>query len=133
TIEPHFQGPLPGTASLPLQRWSFVGGSGTLLTYDVAEFRGDRVAFVETEYSIPLPRRLTVRPFGRPSFDLLHMAGMAWTDDESPAFEQNIGARIRYNVVYVRVVTHPSRFADDVEVSVSVSLPRGSYPWQAGQ
>ena len=133
TIEPHFQGPLPGTASLPLQRWSFVGGSGTLLTYDVAEFRGDRVAFVETEYSIPLPRRLTLRPFGRPSFDLLHMAGMAWTDDESPAFEQNVGARIRYNVVYLRVVTHPSRFADDVEVSVGVSFPRGSYPWQAGQ
>lgn len=132
-IEPHVQGPLPGTESLPFQRWSFVGGSGTLNTYDVAEFRGDRVAFVETEYSIPLPRRLRIRLLGRPNFDLLHMAGMAWSDGESPEFEQNIGVRLRFNMLYLRAVTHPSRFTDDAEFSISVTFPRSAYPWQAGQ
>ncbi|HEX2166215.1 MAG TPA: hypothetical protein VHG09_03155, partial [Longimicrobiales bacterium] len=114
-IEPHFQGPLPGTGSLPLQRWSFVGGSGTLNTYEIGAFRGDRVAFVETEYSIPLPRSLRIRLLGRPSLDLLHMAGMAWSDGESPGFEQNIGVRLRFNMLYLRAVTHPSRFIDDAE------------------
>ena len=132
-IQPHVPGPLPGTESLPLQRWSFIGGSGTLNTYDIAEFRGDRVAFVETEYSIPLPRRLQVRLLGRPNFDLLHMAGMAWSGGESPAFEQNFGVRLRFNMLYLRAITHPSRFSDDAEFSVGVSFPRSAYPWQGGR
>ncbi|HEX6309170.1 MAG TPA: hypothetical protein VFZ69_13325 [Longimicrobiales bacterium] len=133
TIEPHVQGPLPGTDSLPLQRWSFVGGSGTLYTFDVAEFRGDRVAFVETEYDIPLPTALRIRFLGLPHFQLLHMAGMAWSHDEEPAFEQNIGVRLRFNALYLRAVTHPSRFSDDVEFAIGVSFPRRSLPWQTGQ
>ncbi|HEX6133008.1 MAG TPA: hypothetical protein VFZ24_03430 [Longimicrobiales bacterium] len=133
TIEPHVQGPLPGTESLPLQRWSFVGGSGTLYTYDIAEFRGDRVAFVETEYSIPLPTALRIRFFGLPHFQLLHMAGMAWTEADDLAFEQNIGVRLRFNMLYLRAITHPSRFTDDAEFAIGVSFPRRPLPWQAGQ
>lgn len=132
-IQPHVQGPLPGTESLPLQRWSFVGGAGTLNTFEVAEFRGDRVAFVATEYSIPLPPRLQIRMIGRPNIDLLHKAGMAWTADESPGFEQNIGVRLRFNFLYLRAVTHPSRFVDDVEFSAGVSFPRRAWPWEAGR
>ncbi|MGH7463599.1 MAG: hypothetical protein ACREK1_00400 [Longimicrobiales bacterium] len=133
TIEPHVQGPLPGTDSLPLQRWSFVGGSGTLYTFADAQFRGDRVAFVETEYSIPLPPRLRVRILGRPSLDLLHSAGMAWTAGESPDLEQNVGIRLRFNMLYFRAITHPSRFIDDAEFAVGVSFPRRAYPWQTAQ
>jgi hypothetical protein len=133
TISPHAQGPLPGTDSLPLQRWSFVGGSGTLYTFDVAQFRGDRVAFVETEYSIPLPARLRIRLLGRPYVELLHAAGMAWSTGETPAFEQNVGARLSFNVLYVRAVTDPSRFEDDIEVTVGVTFPRRALPWQIGQ
>ncbi|MGH7504501.1 MAG: hypothetical protein ACRELX_02575, partial [Longimicrobiales bacterium] len=71
-VEGYFQGPLPGTDSLPRQRWSFVGGSGTLYTYELGRFPGDRVAFVETEYSIPLPELLDAPFIGRPNFDVLH-------------------------------------------------------------
>lgn len=133
TIEPHVQGPLPGTDSLPRQRWSFIGGSGTLLTYDIAEFRGDRVAFVETEYSIPLPPALRIRFLGRPNIELLHMAGMAWTADQERGLEQNVGIRLRFNILYLRAVTHPSRFSDDAQFTFGVSFPRRAYPWQAGQ
>jgi hypothetical protein len=132
-IQPHIQGPLPGTDSLPHQRWSFVGGSGTLYTYNDAEFRGDRVVLVETEYSIPLPPRLRIRLLGRPHIDLLHMAGMAWPGGDTPGFEQNIGLRLRFNMLFVRAITHPSRFADDAEFAVGVSFPRRAYPWQAGR
>lgn len=131
TIEAHVQGPLPGTDSLPAQRWSFVGGAGTLPTFDDAEFRGDRVAYVETAYSIPLPRRLQLRVLGRPSFELLHMAGMAWTAAQSRSFEQNVGARLRFNILYLRIVTDPERFEDAAKFSVGVQFPRRPYPWQA--
>jgi hypothetical protein len=130
-VQTHFQGPLPGTDSLPRQRWTFVGGSGTLNTFDIAEFRGDRVAFVETQYIIPLTR-MRVPVIGRPDLDLLHRAGMAWTAQERLRFEQNIGARLRFSLVNVRVLTNP-RAADDIEISVGVNLPRRSYPWTEEQ
>ncbi|CAN5739126.1 hypothetical protein BH23GEM10_BH23GEM10_09320 [soil metagenome] len=129
-IRTHFQGPLPGTTTLPDQRWSFVGGSGTLNTFEEAEFRGDRVAMVETDYSIPLPAFMTVRMLGRPSLDLLHMAGMAWAADEARDFEQNIGLRLGYNILYARVITHPDRLSEDLEFTVGIRFPRRAYAWQ---
>jgi hypothetical protein len=129
-IQTHFQGPLPGTDSLPPQRWSFVGGSSTLQTFEIAEFRGDRVAFVETEYSVPLPPREGIRFIGRPPLDLLHAVGMAWTHEQSRRFEQNVGARLRFTFVNFRVLTNPRSFGDDVKFSVGLHLPRGAYPWE---
>jgi hypothetical protein len=126
----HFQGPLPGTTSLPPQRWSFIGESATLPTFPFAEFRGDRVAFVATEYSIPLPPHFRLRFLGTPSLDLLHAVGMAWTADDRPPFEQNIGASLRYSVVFVRAITNPRNFADDVKYTIGLTLPRRDRPWQ---
>jgi hypothetical protein len=129
-LELHFQAPLPGTDSLPRQRWSYVGGSGSLYTFDVAEFRGDRVVMVETEYSIPLWRRLRIPYLGVPSLDLLHLIGMAWSHDVDRGFEQNIGFRFAYSVIHFRAVTNPKRFSDDAEFTVGISMPRRTYPWQ---
>src|SRR5690606_8830262 len=53
----HFRGPLPGTDALPRQRWTFLGGAGTFPAFGIATFRGDRLAFVETTYIIPLGPR----------------------------------------------------------------------------
>jgi hypothetical protein len=130
-VQPHFQGPLPGTTTLPRQRWSFVGGSGTLNTFEIAEFRGDRVAFVETQYSIPLDR-VRIWFLGSPDLQALHMVGMAWTADERRGFEQNVGVRLRFPLVNVRVLTNPAAMADDLKVSVGVNLPRRAYPWERG-
>lgn len=132
-IEAHFRGPFPGTTSLPRQRWSFIGGSGTLPTFPFAAFRGDRLAFVETTYSIPLPPRFRMRLLGVPTFDLLHAAGMAWTADERPPFEQNLGVRLHYTVVFARVLTNPRNFRDDVRFTVGLTLPRRDRPWQEPQ
>jgi hypothetical protein len=127
-LEGQFRGPLPGTDSLPRQRWTFVGGSGTLYTFEVAEFPGDRVAFVETEYIIPFPETFRVPVIGTPSLELLHHAGMAWSHGVDRDFEQNIGLRLRFPRVWARVVTNPRAARDDVEFAVGVSLPR-SYSW----
>jgi hypothetical protein len=128
-FEWRFQGPLPGTDSLPFARWSYVGGSGTLHTFPVAAFSGDRIAFVETMYTIPLPERMRLPLLGTPALDLLHYVAMAWTHDEQRRFEQNVGARLGYRIAYVRVVTNPRHFADDVKVSFGLTLPRKTYPW----
>jgi hypothetical protein len=125
----HFQGPLPGTERLPAQRWTLLGGSGTLYTFDIAAFRGDRLAFVHSLYSIPLPARFRMRFLGLPALDLIHSIGMAWSDGISPGFEQNLGLRLRYNVVFVRVVTNPDNFRDDATFAAGVMLPVRARPW----
>jgi hypothetical protein len=130
-VEWHFQGPLPGTDTLPYQRWSFAGGSGTLHTFQVAAFPGDRVAFVGTKYTIPLPARLTLPLVGRPVLDLLHYTAMAWTRDVHRPMEQNVGLRLGYRIVYLRVLTDPKHFGDKVKTSVGLTFPRKSYPWEA--
>ncbi|HSJ09118.1 MAG TPA: polymer-forming cytoskeletal protein [Longimicrobiales bacterium] len=128
-IDAQLQGPLPGTESLPRQRWSFVGGSGTLYTFEDAQFRGDRLVMVETTYSVPLPARLRLRLLGLPSLDLMHLTGMAWSKDEPRSFEQNIGARLRYSIAWVRVMANP-RDLGGAEFGVGVNLPRKAFPWQ---
>jgi hypothetical protein len=126
SLRGHAQGPLPGTRSLPPQRWSFVGGTGTLPTFGIAEFRGDRVALLETRYSVPTPLR--VRFAGAPDVELLHIVGMAWTADDTQSLEQNVGAGLRFSLLSVRAIVDPAR-AGRVILSLGLELPRPRYPW----
>jgi hypothetical protein len=127
-IEGHFSGPLPGTDSLPRQRWSFVGGSGTVHTFEFAEFRGDRVVHVATRYIIPL-RPLRMRALGTPDLELLHRTGMAWTAASRPGLEQNVGLRLRAGIFNVRLLADPADWTSR-ELSVGLNLPRRAYPWE---
>lgn len=128
-LEWHFRSPFLGTDSLPRQRWSFVGGSGTLYTHDIAEFPGDRVAFAGLTYVIPLPARLTLPLIGRPSFNLLQTTAAAWTADIERVARHNVGAELRWPFFYVRVIADPENF-NEPKFSVNVSFPRGSVPWE---
>ncbi|HEX7117202.1 MAG TPA: hypothetical protein VF212_00330 [Longimicrobiales bacterium] len=133
-VEWRFQGPLLGTESLPRQRWSFIGGSGTLTTFETAQFRGDRLVFVETEYVIPLPQRLGLPILGAPDLQLIHVAGMAWTDDAERDIEQNVGVRLQFFGPFIRVMTNPADALDDVELDVGLSWPfDGERPWRRPQ
>lgn len=126
-VEWMFMGPI-GDEVLPLQRWSFVGGSGTLTTFDLAQFRGDRVAFVGTDYIIPL-RRFAIPLLGPPEFKLVHRVGMAWTRDVERDLEQNVGVRLDIGFVYVRLLVDPD-VPGEPDFSVGVAWPFGErYPW----
>lgn len=130
-VEWRFQGPLPGTESLPLQRWSFVGGSGTLNTFDVAEFRGDRLVFVESMYRIPLPERMSLWILGPPELQLIHAIGMAWSEFTDRDLEQNIGVRLKFFSPYVRIMTNPADPLDDIDVDIGLTWPFGDdRPWR---
>lgn len=129
-IVANFRGPLPGTDELPRQRWTFVGGSGTLYTFDVGQFPGDRLAFVETEYRIPFPPRVKVPLIGKPTLRLMHNIGMAWSRDDNPGFEQNVGVRIQFPFVFVRVIANPKGIDQHVKFAGGVSLAGKAYPWE---
>lgn len=129
-VEWHARGPLPGTESLPRQRWSHIGGSGTLYTFNDAQFRGDRVVYVQTGYAIPLGERLRISYLGVPSIELLHVAGMAWIHGQERSLEQNVGLRLNVGMFYLRAITNPEDFSDDAEFAVGVKLRPKTYPWQ---
>lgn len=129
-VEWHFQGPLPGTDSLPYQRWTFVGGSGTLQTFQTEAFTGDRVAFVATKYTFPLPASLTLPLVGRPGIDLLHYAAMAWSKDQKRGLEQNVGFRLGYRILYLRVLANPRDLGNHRSTTIGITFPRGSFPWE---
>lgn len=131
TLEIDFfvQRPLSGGV-LPRQRWSFVGGSGTLRTVDLARYRGDRVVHVETKYIIPLPERLAVPLIGAPDLRLIHAAGMAWTEGEDPGLRQEVGVRIQFFGPYVRYMVDPTDSGTQ-ELDIGLRWPFGSrYPWE---
>ncbi len=130
-IEGNFRGPLPGTDELPPQRWTHVGGSGTLYTFDIGEFRGDRLVMIETEYTIPFSERLRLPILGLPRLRLMHNVGMAWSHDVERDLEQNIGARIQFRFAHIRYVINPEN--NDDKWSIGVSFPPRSYPWEKGE
>lgn len=130
-IEGNFRGPIFGTDALPLARWTHVGGSGTLYTYDISQFRGDRLVFIESEYTIPFSDRLKLPLLGLPSLKLMHNIGMAWSQDVDRDFEQNLGARIQFAVAHLRYVFDPR--TSDAKFSVGVSFPSKGYPWEKTQ
>jgi hypothetical protein len=127
-IEGHFQGPLPGTDSLPRQRWSFVGGSSTLYTFEFNQFPGDRIVYVESEYFIPFSSRLRLPLVGIPMLGVFHHIGKGWSHDVDSTFEQNIGARLILFALYFRVVIDPSN-TDNTEFGVGLTMPK-RWPWQ---
>ncbi|HEV2150676.1 MAG TPA: polymer-forming cytoskeletal protein [Longimicrobiaceae bacterium] len=119
----HALGTLGGEAAPP-QRWSFVGGSPTLTTLEVAELRGDNLVFVESTYGIPLPPRLALPVLGPPTFRLTHAVGSAWvTGEPVPAWEQNLGAGLFFSVARVEFYINPAADGLDPEFTFGVVLP----------
>ncbi len=85
--------------SAPPQRFAYLGGSGTLPTFDILEFGGDQLLFFESRYSIPI-ERIKIPLAGSPVLMFRHMIGMAGVDS-LPPFEQNVGVRLRVGPIKV--------------------------------
>ena len=130
TLEIEFFVQQPLGDVLPRQRWSFVGGSGTLQTVEFARYYGDRVVFVESRYGIPLPDRVALPILGAPELELVHGAGMAWIEGQDRSFEQELGARLEFFGLYVRYMVDPADPGNS-ELDVGLSWPFGeTRPWQ---
>lgn len=104
----------------PPQRFAYLGGSGTLPTFDLLEFGGDRLVFLESRYSIPI-ERIKIPIAGSPVIILRHMIGMAGVDS-LPPFEQNLGVRLRVGPIKVDWTIDP--VSSDTKFSVGLALVR---------
>ncbi|MDR0787510.1 MAG: hypothetical protein LBG44_06545 [Gemmatimonadota bacterium] len=114
-----------GNGEVPRQRWSYVGGAGTVPTFAVAEQRGDNVLFGEAVYLIPVtPFR--IRVLGVPSIRFEYLAGAAWESGEPvPQPLQNIGAGIQILMLKGMVYVDPSAGAIRGRVSFGAQLSGG--------
>ena len=104
----------------PPQRFSYLGGSGTLPTFELLEFGGDQLLFFESRYSIPF-ERIRVPLLGAPVLMLRHMIGMAGVDS-LPPFEQNIGLRLRVGPIKVDWTIEPT--SRESRLSAGLALVR---------
>lgn len=128
-IDFFLQAPLGGH-SLPGQRWSFVGGPGTLYTLPLAAYYGDHVVFVESHYIVPLPDRLEIPFLGAPRLHLLHAAGMAWVGGDERSLHQEIGVLADLGLLHVRFALVPDDPGTN-DLSIALAWPLGrTYPWE---
>jgi hypothetical protein len=104
----------------PPQRFVYLGGGGTLRTFDVLEFGGDRLLYLESRYAIPI-RRIRLPIAGSPVFILRHSIGMAGVDSLDQ-FEQNLGFRVQLGPIRVDWAIDP--VSRETKFSAGLSLAR---------
>jgi hypothetical protein len=86
-----------GGASVPLARYAYLGGSGTLPILDLLELGGTELLFVESRYMIPL--EMIVLPFGQsPILTLRHLMGGAGVGSLGE-FQQEVGVGIGLSIL----------------------------------
>ncbi len=111
-----------GGRRAPPQRWSLLGGSGTLFTYPLAAFRGDRLVFLDAQYAMPL-ERVEVPVLGMPEIRLRSVTGTAWaTGNDLPRWGQNLGVGVRFFLVGVDLWVDPARAGFHPEVGFTVGV-----------
>lgn len=131
TLEIRAFGQIPlASNTLPRQRWTVVGGPGTLQTVPVGTYRGDHVLFVESRYRLPAPEAVALPILGAPEVQLVHAAGMAWLADHDGTLVQEVGGRLQFLGLYVQYMLQPSDPGLDGLV-VGLTWPFGPrFPWE---
>ena len=104
--------------SPPPQRYTYLGGSGTLPTFRLLEFGGDQLFFAEGEYIVPI-ERVVIRYLGTPAVSLRYMLGAAGVG-ELPPLEQNVGVRLRVGVLRMDYTIEPVDGASDLSFGLSL-------------
>ena len=104
--------------SAPPQRYSYLGGAGTLPTFDMLQFGGDELFFAEGRYIIPVDH-LRIRYVGSPTLTLRYITGSAGVG-KLPALEQNVGARLALSFLRVDYLIDPASRRANFSVGLSV-------------
>ncbi len=122
SFELHSHAVLTAGDTAPPQRFSYLGGSGTLPTFPVLQFGGEQLLFVESAYNIPITA-LRAPILGAPVVSLRHAIGAAGVG-KLPKFEQNLIARVALGVVYAEYAIDPASRNDAFSVGLSSSMIR---------
>ena len=102
----------------PPQRWSYLGGPGTITTLNLLSLGGDRLVYIESNYLIPLTR-FDLPLLGPPSLTIRHMIGSAGVQ-RLPAFEQNLDFRVALSFARIDFALDPVRRGWQVGVGLSL-------------
>jgi hypothetical protein len=121
-VEVYFRGMMPLSGDPPPQRFGILGGSGTLPTAGVAEFRGDHLAFIEAVYAVPITW-IELPYLGIPNLEALYATGAAWESGEDmPGWIQNPGVGLAFTLARVRLYIDPAN--QETKLNFSFSIPR---------
>lgn len=107
----------------PPQRFTYIGGSGTLPTFSVLQFGGDHVLFVESAYNVPI-EALGAPLIGSPVISLRYATGAAGVGKLPSSFEQNLMVRLALSLAYVEYAVDPSNGRDEVSLGITTPLIR---------
>jgi hypothetical protein len=102
----------------PPQRYAYLGGAGTLPTFELLEFGGDHLFFAEGRYVIPL-ERIQIRYLGEPTITLRYITGAAGVG-RLPTLEQNVGARLAISLLRVDYLVDPASRRTKFGVGISL-------------
>jgi hypothetical protein len=86
---------------LPMSRWAYLGGSGTLATLDLLEQGGSTLLFVENEYQIPV-EAIQLPVIGAPILTIRDAFGGAGVGG-LPSLQHEIGAGIGVSALHLDV------------------------------
>lgn len=102
----------------PPQRYAYLGGTGTLPTFETLEFGGDELFFLEGRYIIPL-EHIQIRFLGSPTVTLRYITGAAGVG-RLPPLEQNVGARFAISLLRVDFLIDPASRETKLTAGISV-------------
>lgn len=103
--------------SAPPQRYAYLGGGGTLPTFEMLEFGGDELFFLEGRYIVPVDR-VRIRYLGSPTVTLRYMTGGADVG-RFPTLEQNVGVRLALSFLRADYVVDPASNRSNFSVGLS--------------
>lgn len=107
---------------LPRQRWSAVGGTGSLPALETLTLRGPRLAFASATWLVPVePLRLPV--LGSPRVFLRNALGTAWKEGEAFTLEDNVMAGVRFLFLEAGVAADVTESELDAEFVVGAGFP----------
>jgi hypothetical protein len=114
-----------GNAVAPPQRFAYLGGSGTLATVNLLALGGDRLLYVQGDYTIPI-EQVKIRFLGSPFVALRYAAGNAGVGDLPPLI-QNVGVGAGVSFIRVDYAIDPARnrspFSRRSATTFGLSLP----------
>ncbi len=108
----------------PPQRFGYLGGSGTLATVDLLALGGDRLLYLQGDYTIPI-EKIQLPLVGSPFLALRYAAGNAGVG-RLPALIQNVGVGAGISILRVDYSIDPAQNRSPLSrrsaVTVGVSL-----------
>ncbi len=107
---------------LPRQRWSALGGTGSLPALGRLALRGPRAVFASASWLVPVePLRVPV--LGAPRVFLRNALGTAWSAEEAFTLEDNVMAGVRFLFLEAGVAADVTAGDVDAELVLGAAFP----------